>query len=92
MALDREKCIACGLCATTCPNRVITVETVKDKDARRRLQAYWVERGRCIHCGLCVEVCPKQALYWVPDFEKACYRRTETAVNLGASSEVKADG
>ncbi|HHP51104.1 MAG TPA: NADH-quinone oxidoreductase subunit I [Moorella mulderi] len=89
LQLDKEKCIACGLCATSCPNNVIHIETVKDEQNKRQLKAYRITVGRCIYCGLCVESCPKGALYWVPDFERACYRHEDTEVDLLAAEEVK---
>jgi len=82
LRLRRDKCTACGLCANACPNNVITVESMRGEDKKRRLSGYRVKLGQCLFCGLCVESCPQGALYWHPEFELACYRFEDTEQDL----------
>ncbi|MFQ6054504.1 MAG: 4Fe-4S binding protein [Methanosarcinales archaeon] len=51
-----ERCIACAICASTCPNEVISVEEV---DGERILK---MEKEKCTGCGLCVSQCPTKIL------------------------------
>ncbi|MDK2821907.1 MAG: NADH-quinone oxidoreductase subunit [Clostridia bacterium] len=87
--LEKDKCIACGLCSKACPNNVITIESERGEDKKRKLTGYRVKLGQCLFCGLCVESCPKDALHWRPDFEHACYRHEDTEHDLFAGSEAE---
>ncbi len=71
--LDYNKCIGCGLCGMTCPNKCIDYifpDGVDPRDKKnQRLRRPAIDWGHCIFCGLCVEVCPTGALrfsmkYW----------------------------
>ena len=46
-----NKCIACGKCATVCPQHCIEVGT-----------PYKIEQNNCLHCGNCFENCPTDAI------------------------------
>ena len=48
----REKCIGCGRCAESCPQKIITIAGGKAKIAPRG----------CISCYCCQEMCPVQAV------------------------------
>lgn len=48
MEIDKERCISCGMCETSCP---MDVDPSKNPDT-----------AECIRCGKCTETCPKQAL------------------------------
>ncbi len=74
----KEKCIACGICANSCPNNVIKIETVRGEDKKRKLKSYKMEISYCLFCGLCVESCPTDAIVFNQDFELACYKRNKT--------------
>ena len=86
-ALDDEKCIACGICAKTCPNNVIEIASSKGEDKKRRLDDYNMDVGLCLFCGLCVESCPTDAINFTQDFELACYARKDTFLNLFKRTE-----
>ncbi len=61
--VDKEKCVACGLCVSTCPNNVISLipydsayaVSCNSKDKGKEVMA--VCEAGCIGCGLCVKQC-----------------------------------
>lgn len=64
------QCVACNMCATVCPARVIEIEAAYDptdpshpKSPRR----FEIDYSRCVFCGLCVEACPEDAIRMVKD-------------------------
>jgi len=70
--LDVDKCIACGLCANACPNRVISLN--KQKVGKKQyLTDYQMNIQYCLFCGLCVESCNKDALHFSQDFNMNQY-------------------
>lgn len=75
---DKDKCIACGICADACANRVIRVDTTKDEKGRKVLQNYHMNLGYCLFCGLCVRACPKGAITFKTDFDMSCYNKDDT--------------
>lgn len=81
-ALDSEKCIACGICAKTCPNNVIIIDSSKGEDKKRKLDNFNMDLGLCLFCGLCTESCPTDAINFTQDFELSCYRREDVVLNL----------
>lgn len=66
--VDREKCTACGMCASVCPrgtikimplNSKITVKcSSKDKGAVMKTKC----TAGCIGCGICAKNCPVEAI------------------------------
>jgi len=75
MFLDAPKCIGCGICANSCPNKVIDVSTAKDENNKKVLTGYTMDTGRCLFCGLCVEACPSKCLRTTTEFENAEFTR-----------------
>ena len=84
--LDREACIACGLCESACPNRVIAVSRTK-VDKKNVLTGYRMNIQYCLFCGLCVEACPKGALRFSRDFEMAVFQRANVPLVLVPQGE-----
>ncbi len=80
--LDSEKCISCSICALSCPNRVINVESYKDENNKKHLSKYEMKLEYCLFCGLCVESCPSKALQVTSDFELSAYSRAKTKLTL----------
>jgi NADH-quinone oxidoreductase subunit I len=66
----RPQCIACNMCATVCPAKVIEIEAAFDPAdaAHPKYPArFEIDYSRCIFCGLCVEACPEDAIRMVKE-------------------------
>ncbi len=64
------QCIACNMCATVCPAKVIEIEAAFDPDdpVHPKYPArFEIDYSRCIFCGLCVEACPEDAIRMVKE-------------------------
>ena len=48
-AIDKTRCVACGVCENTCP--IVAVQ------AHRGCYAL-VQQDRCVGCGRCAKLCP----------------------------------
>ena len=64
------QCVACNMCATVCPAKVIEIEAVynpEDTAHPKSPARFEIDYSRCIFCGLCVEACPEDAIRMVKD-------------------------
>jgi NADH-quinone oxidoreductase subunit I len=64
----KPQCVACNLCATVCPAKVIEIEAgfdASDATHPRYPVHFAIDYSRCIFCGLCVEACPEDAIRMV---------------------------
>ncbi len=64
------QCVACNMCATVCPAKVIEIEAAFDPadPAHPKYPArFEIDYSRCIFCGLCVEACPEDAIRMVKE-------------------------
>ncbi|RYD02795.1 hypothetical protein N752_23140 [Desulforamulus aquiferis] len=52
--VDKEKCIACGICAKACSVDAVIGEKKK---------TYYIDRQKCVKCGACQSRCPKDAIF-----------------------------
>lgn len=91
LKLDHKKCIACGLCAMSCPNRVIELATGTDEQKKRYLTKYIYHSGLCLYCNYCVEACPTKAICWDKNYENARYFREDLDVDCLALSKHTAE-
>lgn len=79
-------CKACMLCAKSCPDGAITMESEKRADGPGRvLTHYSIDLGLCMYCGICVENCPSQGVAFTGDYERATADKGETRVVLFAA-------
>lgn len=51
---DREKCVDCGLCQTSCPTVALSAESIRGGKTLLN----------CMKCGACVDACKKDAAVW----------------------------
>jgi NADH-quinone oxidoreductase subunit I len=61
----KPQCIACNMCATVCPAKVIEIEAGFDPSdvAHPKFPVrFEIDYSRCVFCGLCVEACPEDAI------------------------------
>ncbi len=61
----KPQCIACNLCATVCPAKVIEIEAgydISDTAHPKFPIRFEIDYSRCVFCGLCVEACPEDAI------------------------------
>jgi NADH-quinone oxidoreductase subunit I len=66
----KPQCIACNLCATVCPAKVIEIEAAfdpSDPAHPKYPERFEIDYSRCIFCGLCVEACPEDAIRMVKE-------------------------
>ncbi len=64
------QCVACNLCATVCPAKVIEIEAgfdPEDSAHPKYPKQFTIDYSRCVFCGLCVEACPEDAIRMVPE-------------------------
>lgn len=90
MPLDENgnnKCIACGLCQSNCPNGTISIKTKSVVDettgkSKKVLEEYTYDLGSCMYCQICVNVCPKEAIAFNNSFENAVFNRNKLFIKL----------
>jgi NADH-quinone oxidoreductase subunit I len=76
-------CKACMLCAKSCPNNAITMETEKREDGPGRvITRFEIDLGLCMYCGICVENCPSNGIRHTGDYENASPLREDMTLIL----------
>ena len=64
------QCVACNMCATVCPAKVIEIDAGLDLDDPahpKYPERFEIDYSRCIFCGMCVEACPEDAIRMLPE-------------------------
>ena len=64
------QCIACNMCATVCPSKVIEIEAGFDEHDPAHPKypvRFEIDYSRCVFCGLCIEACPEDAIRMLED-------------------------
>lgn len=83
-----DKCIACNLCVTACPNKVITLDT-ETVEKKKLITRYHFDQQYCLFCGLCEEACPKDALKFTNDFELTSFDRGNIGIEFVKSEQIE---
>ncbi len=87
----RIKCVACEMCATSCPSHCITIEPSpapwEDGEERYPVK-FEINLLRCIFCGFCEIACPKDAIQLTEIYDFAGYNRDAFIINKEKLLEV----
>lgn len=75
----RVKCVACYMCATSCPSKCITIEAgpAPWDDRDKYPVKFQIDELRCIFCGFCEKACPENAIQLTPVYEFSQYDRKD---------------
>ncbi|ADV33873.1 NADH-quinone oxidoreductase subunit I [Candidatus Blochmanniella vafra str. BVAF] len=73
--LGNERCVACNLCAVSCPVGCISLKKSETIDGRWYPDFFRINFSRCIFCGMCEEACPTAAIQLISDFEMSDFKR-----------------
>ena len=78
---ERDKCIACDLCAVACPVDCIYIESIgKGKGAP--ITRYEIDYNRCMFCALCVEPCPADCIHMGKSFDLSRYDSPSCSIDF----------
>ncbi len=80
----RPRCVACGLCARSCPPLAISMQAHEVFDDVKEREPEWFEINmlRCIYCGFCEEVCPEEAIVMSKEYDLTFQHRDEAHFGL----------
>jgi NADH-quinone oxidoreductase subunit I len=80
----RPRCVACGLCARSCPPLAISMQAHEVYDDIKEREPEWFEINmlRCIYCGYCEEVCPEEAIVMSKEYDMTFQHRDEAVFDL----------
>lgn len=79
----QTRCVACGLCAKSCPPLAISMQATETPDKKERTPEWFeINMLRCIYCGYCEEVCPEEAIVMSKEFDMVFRHREEAIFGL----------
>jgi NADH-quinone oxidoreductase subunit I len=79
----QPRCVACGLCARSCPPMAISMQATETDDVKERTPAWFeINMLRCIYCGFCEEVCPEEAIVMSKEFDLTFHKREEAIFGM----------
>ena len=81
------KCVACGLCAKTCPSEAISIVPYEDEGGTRYPVKFVIDELRCIFCGFCQEACPKDAIELTRVYDYVDYDRQNFIFDISKLKE-----
>jgi NADH-quinone oxidoreductase subunit I len=86
---EREKCVACYMCATACPAECITIvaEEARGRIATSTRPKFEIDLLKCIYCGMCEEACPCDAIELTQTFTQVATSREEKIYDKGSPAE-----
>jgi NADH-quinone oxidoreductase subunit I len=89
---NEQKCTACGICMTNCPNGTIQIISKKMPDEttgkeKRVLDKFLYDLASCSFCALCTEACPQDVMEWKPAFEHTMFTRGKLVKQLNKPTE-----
>lgn len=74
----QPRCVACGLCARSCPPLAISMQATETDDEKERTPEWFeIDMLRCIYCGYCEEVCPEEAIVMSKEYDLTFQDREE---------------
>ena len=78
---EKDKCIACDMCAAACPVDCIYIESIgKGKNAQ--MTRYEIDYNRCMFCALCVEPCPTSCIHMGQTYDLSRYDSTACSIEF----------
>ncbi|MFX1464922.1 MAG: hydrogenase iron-sulfur subunit [Promethearchaeota archaeon] len=78
ITIDTNKCGFCGLCATSCPYRAISIDS----------EDVIIDQFSCKGCGICVAVCPTKAIEMRIDTTPKMMKTIETYSRFSQSPKI----
>ena len=79
----QPRCVACGLCARSCPPLAISMQATETDDEKERTPEWFeINMLRCIYCGYCEEVCPEEAIVMSKEYDLTFQDREEAHFGL----------
>lgn len=81
---DQPRCVACGLCARSCPPLAISMQATESENEGKERTPEWFEINmlRCIYCGYCEEVCPEEAIVMSKEYDMTFHDRDEAIFDM----------
>jgi NADH-quinone oxidoreductase subunit I len=76
------RCVACFLCAQSCPAECIHIEAGEhpDSNIEKYPVVYEIDMLRCVFCGYCVDACPEEAIIMSNNYDMAFFTRKQSIV------------